>query len=305
MSHRPRLLSVGALTLDTILRVEALPVTQGKYLASQALQIASGMAASAACAARRLGAETYLWASVGDDAAADALITGIEAEDVDCSLVRRVAGGSSAVSSILVDTRGERIIVPYYDPVTQAEPDGPPTIDFAKLDAVLADVRWPGASAAALNAACEAGTPAILDADVASLAVLEKLLPLATHIVASEPAAAILCGASTDPGEACAMLARRTGVFVAVTAGSAGTYWFDEGMQRVRHVPAPRVEAVDTLAAGDVFHGAFAVGLAEKMPPDAIIRFAGAAAAIKCTRFGGRLGAPTRDEVDAWLAAQG
>ncbi|HHY49623.1 MAG TPA: sugar kinase, partial [Alphaproteobacteria bacterium] len=69
----------------------------------------------------------------------------------------------------------------------------------------------------------------------------------------------------------------------------------------VRHVPALPVEAVDTLAAGDVFHGAFAVGLLEGWPPARIIRFASAAAAIKCTRFGGRLGAPTRAEVEARL----
>ncbi|MEW9834199.1 PfkB family carbohydrate kinase [Mesorhizobium sp. ZMM04-4] len=54
--------------------------------------------------------------------------------------------------------------------------------------------------------------------------------------------------------------------------------------------------AIDTLAAGDVFHGGFAVGLAEGMQPEAALRLASAAAAIKCTRFGGRLGAPDRAE---------
>ena len=84
--------------------------------------------------------------------------------------------------------------------------------------------------------------------------------------------------------------------FVAVTAGAYGTYWAGG------HRPAFEVEAVDTLAAGDVFHGAFAFGLAEGWQIPAAIRFAAAAAAIKCTRFGGRLGAPTRAEVEAFLA---
>ena len=72
-----RLLSVGALTLDTILRIDHLPAGQGKFLASDGVQIASGMAASAACAAQRLGADVSLWASAGDDAAGDLLVAGI------------------------------------------------------------------------------------------------------------------------------------------------------------------------------------------------------------------------------------
>jgi len=62
---------------------------------------------------------------------------------------------------------------------------------------------------------------------------------------------------------------------------------------------------VDTLGAGDVWHGAFALALAEGQGEEAAIRFASAAAAIKCTRFGGRSGAPRRDEVERFLATGG
>ena len=189
MNRPVKLLSVGALTLDTILRVETLPTHQGKFIASDGVQIASGMATSAACAARRLGAEVFLWASAGDDAIGDQLLAGIAAEDVDCSFVRRVKGARSALASILVDAHGERIIVPFYDPKAQADPEALPVADLAAFDAVLVDVRWPGAAALALTAARNAGRPAILDADTAPLDVLERLLPLASHIVASETAA--------------------------------------------------------------------------------------------------------------------
>ncbi|TJV28316.1 MAG: sugar kinase, partial [Mesorhizobium sp.] len=114
MNRPVKLLSVGALTLDTILRVDTLPARQGKFIAADGVQIASGMASSAACAARRLGAHVSLWASAGDDLVGDQLVAGIEAEGVDCSFVRRVAGARSALSAILVDTHGERIIVPFY-----------------------------------------------------------------------------------------------------------------------------------------------------------------------------------------------
>ncbi|CAN7310337.1 sugar kinase [Mesorhizobium sp. LjRoot246] len=303
MARPVKLLSVGALTLDTILRVETLPVHQGKFIASDGVQIASGMATSAACAAHRLGAEVSLWASAGDDAVADQLIAGIEAEGVDCSFVRRVRGARSALASILVDAHGERIIVPFYDRLAQADPEALPVADLIAFDAVLVDVRWPGAAALALNAARALGRPAILDADTAPLEVLEQLLPLATHIVASEPAARIVCGQALDPETACADLASRTDAFVAVTGGAAGSWWHDRRAGCVRHVEAPRIKAVDTLAAGDVFHGAFAVGLAEAMPVEQALRFASAAAALKCLRFGGRLGAPDRAETLAMIAA--
>jgi sulfofructose kinase len=67
-------------------------------------------------------------------------------------------------------------------------------------------------------------------------------------------------------------------------------------------VPGFRVEAIDTLGAGDVFHGAYALALAEGRTVTEAARFANAAAAIKCTRASGRRGIPLRAEVDAWLA---
>jgi sulfofructose kinase len=304
MAKPVRLLSVGAFTLDTILRVETLPTHQGKFIASDGVQIASGMATSAACAAHRLGAEVSLWASAGDDPVGDQLIADIEAEGVDCSLIRRVVGARSALAAIVVDAHGERIIVPFYDKKAQADPETLPLADLSGFDAVLVDVRWPGAAALALSAARSIGRPAILDADTAPVEVLERLLPLASHIVASEPAARIVCRHALDPESACADLASRTDAFVAVTGGAAGTWWHDRASRRVRHVEAPRVKAVDTLAAGDVFHGAFAVGLAEAMSVEEALRFASAAAALKCLRFGGRLGAPDRAETLAMMAAQ-
>lgn len=289
-----RLLFVGALTQDTILRVDALPVAQGKYVARDAVQIAAGMATSAACAAQRLGADSTLWASVGDDAVGDMLVAGIRAEGVDCSFVRRVTGAASAVSAILVDPQGERVIVPYYDPRTYADPGALPC-DIARFDAVMVDVRWPGAAELALKAARTAGKPAIFDADTAPRETLERLLPHASHVVASEPAAALLTDGAA-PAEACGRLAARTGVFVAVTAGGAGTHWIAHDRTSVRHTPAPRITPVDTLSAGDVYHGAFATAVAEGMDMEMAIRFASAAAAVKCLSFGGRLAAPDRAE---------
>ena len=290
-----------ALTQDNIFRLERLPPGPGKFIPDTAVKVASGMATAAATAAARQGGVVSLWASTGDDAAGADLVREIAGEGVDVSLVRVVPGGKSAVAAILVDAAGERMIVPYYDPATQTDPAALPCPIAGRFDAVLVDVRWPGAAALALDAARAAGIPAILDADVGPRPVLERLIGLATHVAASRPAATILCGEEVSTEEATRRLAGLCDATVMVTDGGNGTVWHDRGDHTLHHVPAPSIEAVDTLAAGDVFHGCLALAIAEAQPLADAIQFASAAAALKCLRFGGRLGAPSRAETLAFL----
>ena len=158
-------------------------------------------------------------------------------------------------------------------------------------------VRWPALALQVLKAASAMGKPAILDGDVAPDGIIEQLAPEATHIVFSEPAAQRLTGTS-DVSEMTQLLKQRFAhAFICVTAGAAGSCWFDGHNNTVAHCPTISVKAIDTLAAGDIFHGAFALAIAEGMAPAAAIRFSSVAAAIKCESFGGRSGAPTRVEV--------
>ena len=283
--------------MDTIFRLEQLPLGPGKVIPQDAVEVAEGMAAAQAASIVRLGGKAALWASAGDDATGDRLVAQIDGEGVDCTRVRRVAGARSGFSTILMDRSGSTIIVPRYDPSLTAAPEAAP--ELVGFDAVMVDVRWPGAAVLALTAAKAVGIPGILDADMAARDVLERLVPLASHVVASEGAGRLLTG-GLDAKDACTRLAGGNSGFIAVTAGADGCWWRDGGA--IRHTPAPKVEAVDTLAAGDVFHAAFALLLAEGKPMAEIIAFASAAAALKCIRFGGRLGAPNRAEVEAALA---
>jgi sulfofructose kinase len=285
-------LTVGALALDTIFRFEHLPTTAGKYLPLETVQVAQGMATAQAASIVRLGGRARLWASIGDDATGDRIVTDLSAADVDLSALRRVPGATSGFSSIFIDATGERIIVPHYDPAIRTRPDALP--DLSDVAAVSVDVRWPDAAEIALHAARDLDVPGILDVEAAPEDVLDRLVPIASHLIASEPGAFALTG-EPDPATAAAILGRSSAQFVVVTAGERGVYWSGG------HQPAFKVDAIDTLAAGDVFHGTFAFGLTEGWDVGDIIRFASAAAAIKCTRFGGRLGAPTRAEVEAFL----
>ncbi len=138
----------------------------------------------------------------------------------------------------------------------------------------------------------------ILEADRA-IGLDERIFQASSHVVFS--AEALHTTASeTDDVKALRCIAAMTPAVVAVTNGADGMTWLDE-TEQPRHMPAFPIEAVDTLGAGDVFHGAFTVAIAEKQPLEQAMRFSAAAAALKCSRFGGAFGAPQRAEVEAFL----
>ncbi len=296
-----RILCSGSATLDTIFRLDELPDGPGKFLPSDVVQSAHGMAASAAAAVAALGAESMLFARVGDDDVGRKIVADLTEAGIDCRHVRLVAGARSPLSTVLVDRAGERVVVPFFDPALGTDPSWLPLAEIRTCGAVLVDVRWPEGAAEVLRTARACGIPAVLDADTGPAASHEALFPLATHVVFSEPAALAFSGAAT-PLEALAKLAGRHEGLVAITLGPEGCIWFDRAKSRIERLRAPSVAAVDTLAAGDVFHGAFTLALAEKHPVEDCVRFANAAAAIKCTVFGGRRGAPDRAAVEALIA---
>jgi sulfofructose kinase len=181
----------------------------------------------------------------------------------------------------------------YNDPALDRDARWLPLPEVAGFDAVLVDVRWPEGARSVMAAAREAKRIVVLDADVGPAETLSDLAPRATHVAYSRPGLEIASGVA-DAGAGLRRVARPGRVF-GVTLGADGFLWLEHG--RERRVPAPAVRAVDTLAAGDVWHGAFALGLAEGEDVEFSARFANAAAAIKCSRFGGRSGCPHRAEV--------
>ena len=122
---------------------------------------------------------------------------------------------------------------------------------------------------------------------------------IATHVIFSAEALRATTRLD-DIADALALIARVAPGFLAATNGPDGVLWLENG--RPRRLAAFPIEAVDTLGAGDTFHGAFALALAEGCDLNRAMRFAAAAAALKCTRFGGISGTPTRHDVDAFLA---
>jgi sulfofructose kinase len=286
--------------LDAIYRVPAIPALPTKVLATGFTECGGGMAANASVAIARLGGEASYWGRVGADELGARILRQLADEGVNVATVRQIPGCISPSAAILVADDGERLICAYNDPLLDHDAAWLPRDRVAGFDAVLADVRWPAGAAVVLDAARMAGLPAVFDGDSGPPSALADLARRATHVVYSEPGLALASGAHT-PGEGLARLDAALAGVVGVTLGSDGFLWREAG--RERRLPAPRIRAVDTLAAGDVWHGAFALALAERRNIADAARFANAAAAIKCTRIGGRLGAPHRTEVVALLGS--
>jgi sugar/nucleoside kinase (ribokinase family) len=300
-SHARPVLCVGACAWTTIFQVDHLPQGSAKVMPQQAIQLGDGMSASAACALVKLGGRAEFWARVGDDENGRAAIASLTEAGLDCASVRYVAGVKGSFCSVVIDGAGERIVIPRHDPALSADASWLPVsrIRQREFSAVLTEVRWPEGAAAALDAARAAGIPAILDAEVGAPGVLEDLAKRATHVLYSEAGLAAHVGAAEVRTQLERAQALLPDTFVGVTRGAEGFFWRESG--QVRHAAGVSVRATDTLGAGDVFHGAYALALVEKMTAPAAARFACVAASLKCAVFGGRTGAPSRPAVEAMI----
>ena len=292
-----RIVCAGITTLDVIYGLDTIPTVPLKFRSTRMTTSGGGLAGNAATACARLGTEVSLIARLGDDPFAQMMIEELERDGVDCSLVRRCPGHRSPVSAVVVDRNGERMVVSYSDPDIPSDTAWVPPNALDGADAFYAETRWIEAALSLLPLARAAGLPSVLDAD--RRPSHPEVIALASHVGFSAPALREWTGID-DLAVALAHAAQGVGNVLMVTDGAHGAWYMEDGA--VRHVPAFPIRAVDTLGAGDTWHGALAVALAEHQPLDRAVRFANAAAALKCTEFGGRKGMPGRERVDAMLA---
>lgn len=294
----PRVLCIGQAVQDFVFTLPELPAAARKYRARRFESVGGGPAATAAVAICRLGGRALLAARVGDDDVGRIVAAELERYGVDCALVRRLPGCSSSLSAVLVDAAGERLIVNYLDAAMDGAADCLPDGLPADVDAVLADTRWPDGALRGLELARQAGVPGILDGD-SPVPVDGALVRTASHVAFSTPGLAEFAG-TADPAAGLIAASARTDAWCCVTLGSGGTLHLVAGKPVT--LPAFRVRVADTLGAGDVWHGALALALADGEPIERAMYVAGAAAALKVRNGKGRAGAPSRAELDEFLA---
>jgi sulfofructose kinase len=300
MASAKRIICVGHAALDRIYRIEAFPREPTKVRALEHVECGGGMAANAAVAIARLGGKAELWSRTGDDAAGSAIRAGLKAERVDVRYVQGFDGARSSTSAIIVDRKGERLIVGQRDAGMPSGTSWLPLERIKEADAVLGDVRWLEGLRVVFTRARKEKVPTILDADLGAREALGGILELTDYAIFCAPALREFAPGGSDVERLERVLSlgpRHAGV----TLGREGYLWRER--ERSAEVPSFEVSVTDTTGAGDAFHGAFALMLAEGRPAAECARLATAVAALKCTRLGSRAGLPTRRELDAFLAS--
>jgi sulfofructose kinase len=297
----PRILCIGMPVRDLMFRILELPERGFKINASHFEEIAGGNGLNAAIGVVRLGGRASICGPMGDarETSAKYIFDKLAQEGINSKHIVHMPGLVTPISNIMIDPSGERTAVTFRDPQLWKVrlPDADALLEDCA--AILAENRCAEFCTDLCVEARRRGIPVIVDVD-RPMSLSEGLLTASSHLVFSNQALQATAGIADD-AEALRKIAKLTPSFVAATRGPQGTLWLDQH-QTLRQTPAFPVHTVDTLGAGDVFHGAFALAITENQDIPTALRFASAAAALKCTRFGGAFAAPQRAEVEELLS---
>ena len=304
---------VGSLNMDLVTRAPRLP-RAGETLAGQSfVTVPGGKGANQAVAAARLGASVAMIGCVGDDAYGEQLRTALLAEGIDCQAVTRVTGESTGVALIVVDDNSQNAIVIVAGGnghVTASVVDSFDAL-LSGADVIICQLEVPLDTVGhVLKRGHELGKTVILNPAPASGPLPAEWFAWIDYLIPNESEATALTGLpvdSTASADAAASALLKAGVSkVIVTLGEQGALF--ASASRSEHFPAPKVQPVDTTAAGDTFVGGFAAALADGKSESDAIRFGQVAAALSVTRSGAQPSIPTLAEVQvsaAHSAAQG
>lgn len=298
----PRIVVLGSLNMDIVIRLAVVPAS-GETVAGQSIDhFPGGKGGNQAVSCARQGAAVRMVGCVGDDANGKALRAALALDRIDTANLLTDGSAATGTALILVEDGGHNRIV--YVAGTNALL----TVDEDRLAAALADTAFlivqletPLPTVlTALRGARRAGCQTVLNpSPVAPLP--DEAWSLLDLVVLNEHEAQVLGGGVVDSPADAARAARRLlargPARIVITLGSAGAVSADR--EGCRHHPAPKVQAVDTTAAGDTFLGALTAALARGDRFDVAVADGIRAAALCITRRGAQPSIPTRDEVVA------
>ena len=293
-------LGLGAVAIDDLLYVDAYPPADEKTLVRGRDRQFGGLAGTALVAVSRLGGRSAYAGVLGDDEHSEAAIAGLANEGVDVRHVVRRPGARPVLSTIVVSREGTRNIFVDRSGAHGADTELPEEDVIRRSRVLLVDNIGVRGMLRAARIAHAAGIPIVADFEADDDPEIEHLFPLVDHLILSDGFAGRRTGLS-EPEKMVDRLWDSRREVVAVTCGAGGVWYRASGIDQVAHLPAFLVEAVDSTGCGDVFHGAYALGLARGMDVGERIRFAAATAAIKATKPGGQAGIPEWETVAAFL----
>ena len=309
MKTAGKLVVLGSINADHILNLESFP-TPGETVTGSHYQVAfGGKGANQAVAAGRSGADIAFIACTGDDDIGERIRKQLQVDRIDIAPVSAVAGESTGVALIFVNGEGENVIgihaganAALSTALVEAQRER-----IAEADALLMQLESPLDSVLLAAQIAHQNNPTVVLNPAPARALPDTLLSLVDIITPNETEAEKLTGVrveNDDDAAKAAQVLHAKGIdTVIITLGSRGVWASVKG--EGRRVPGFKVQAIDTIAAGDTFNGALMTALLENTPLADALRFAHAAAAIAVTRKGAQPSVPWRKEIDEFLRQQG
>lgn len=291
--------------MDLVTRASRLP-RGGETLVGQSFAtVPGGKGANQAVAAARLGAEVAMIGCIGSDAYGAQLRDALLVEGIDCQAVSEVPG-SSGVALIVVDDSSQNAIVIVAGSNGQLTPASLLAFDavLQAAEVIVCQLEVPMDTVGyALKRGRELGKTVILNPAPASGPLPADWYACIDYLIPNESEASALSGVpvdSLDSAKVAATHLLKAGAGkVIVTLGSQGALFADG--RGFEHLLAPKVQAVDTTAAGDTFVGGFAAALASGQSEAEAIRFGQVAAALSVTRAGAQPSIPTLHDVQGFV----
>ena len=301
---KPNLVVIGSSNTDMIIKLDRIPRPGETVLGGEFVTAAGGKGANQAVGAARAGGCVTFVARIGSDVFGDQAIAGFQEDDINVEYVFRDKKTPSGVALIFVAKDGENSIAVASGANARLSPADIKKARkaIAKASAVIMQLETPLETVqCAVDLAFKSGVPVILNpapAQELPNALLEKV----SILTPNESEAELLTGCKitddTSAGKAASRLLGRGIKTVIITLGPAGAFIATKEQQQ--RIPAFKVKAVDSTAAGDIFNGALSVALGEGKSLADAVRFANAAAAISVTRLGAQPSAPSRREIDSF-----
>ena len=273
-----QILVSGLATIDMIYYLDNLPTDCTKYLAKDTLITVGGNASNASIAMSRLGGSVTLITTIGEDQFGDLILKELAGEKIKTDSILKRSKIRTSYSSVAIDSKGNRQIINHRSP--ELDLSEYCVIKENEFNAYLTDGRLPNASLLTLSEARNKNKPGVLDGEEP---VCLKATKLASHIAFSRQ------GLSSFSNSSSILNGLRTAQnysknWVCVTNGEEGVFFLDD--KELIQLKPPEVNAIDTLGAGDVWHGAFTLGLAHNQSEIQACKFANKIASNKCKVYG-------------------
>ena len=293
-------LAFGALAVDEIFYVNGFPSPNSKHEVRATDRESGGLAGNVLVTVARMNLSAAYCGVFGNNELSRFSRLQLEDEGVDCSACTAAEPARPFHSFVIVDdSTGSRTILYSSEGVTEPASDIITQELIENCRVLFVDHTASNASLRAARIARSAGIPVVADIERIESPAVNELLDISDHLIVGIEFGRTQTG-RIAPEEVVVALAAASRRVVVVTAGESGCWWQETGGP-VTHQEAFSVPVVDTLACGDVFHGAYAATVAEgRSPAEAVLR-ATAAAALKAARRGGRSGIPRRHEVESLL----